>query len=134
MSWVGEISHHLDRAIEGALKTICPRAEEVPNLRAQKMAVIDVINLDFCHWVGKVKFLVQTTISINIPANLLFHVKLTPIYLVGDSGSKMLQTIHPGKRVASQVHTGQVSLLVQECYALCLALSDYGQLHTLHKF
>jgi hypothetical protein len=111
VSWLRKISHNLDRAIKSSLKTCCPRAKEVPNLRARKMRVVDVVNLDFCHWVGKVKFLVQTTISINIPANLLFHVKLTPIYLVGDSGSKMLQTVHPGKGVATQVHIRQVSLL-----------------------
>ena len=72
---------------------------------------------------GKIELLVQVAVLVNVHGNLLLHVHLTAIYLVGDSCAQMLQTCHPRKRITTQNHLRKFSWLFQECHALGLALS-----------
>ena len=64
----------------------------------------------------------QTTISLNISCYLLLHVLLSPINLVGDHSTKMLQAGHPWERVATQVHLGEISWFEGESHTFGLAL------------
>ena len=52
----------------------------------------------------KMKLLVQSAVPLNVPGHLLLHVHLTSIYLIGDHIAKVLEVVHPGERVATQVH------------------------------
>ena len=96
------ISHDLDGVVEGSLKISCTFTEKVPNLGAREMTVEDIVHIDVSGRVGKVELLVQVAVLVNVHGNLLLHVQLTTIYLVGDSCAQMLQTCHPRKRISTQ--------------------------------
>ena len=85
------------------------------------MAVINVVQLYLCSWMGKGELLHDTVVLLNVPGPLLVEVQLTAINLVAYHGTQMLQFIHPRQRIPTKVHVWEVSRFVEECQALGFA-------------
>ena len=72
----GEVEHDLDWLVVGGLQLLHLPAAKLPKLRPREMRVVDAVNSELGLWVGKVKFLINGVVFINISSILGFQVKL----------------------------------------------------------
>ena len=86
------------------------------------MAVVDLVDLQFGLWVGKVELLHQRVILVNISGGLHLDIKLVSVIAVGNGIPKMLNIVHPGQQSATEQQAGQLPWLLEEGHELGLAL------------
>ena len=102
MSCIGKIGHYLDGSVVGGLELLKFTTSELPKLRTSIVAVVDVVDPYFGLGMGKVKFLTDGVVLVDILGCLDLDVKLISINGVGDGVAEMLQLIHPGELVPTQ--------------------------------
>ena len=66
------------------------------------MSIVDVVDGDFCLWVGKVELLAYSVILVNVLGSLDLHVNLILIHGVGNSISKVLDFLDPREISATE--------------------------------
>ena len=66
------------------------------------MSIVDVVDGDFCLWVGKVELLAYGVTFFNVLGSLDLHVKLISIHGVGNSISKELDFLDPREISATE--------------------------------
>ena len=86
------------------------------------MTVVDVIDLCLGLRVGKVKFLTDGVVLVNILGSLDLDVQLIPINGIGDGVAEVLQLVHPWEHVPTQQQPRQLPWLPEEGHQLGLAL------------
>ena len=98
----GEVEHDLDGLVVGGLELLHLPAAKLPQLRPSEMRVIDAVNSELGLWLGKVKFLINGVVFLNISSILGFQVKLATINHISNCISQMLDLINPWQRVPTQ--------------------------------
>ena len=98
------------------------RTEHIPDGGSREVTVVDSIELQLGCRVCTEELLVDAVSLVNVLCSLLGDVQLAAIHLVADHVAQVLQLVHPGQGVITEVHAWENSGLVQKCHAFSLAL------------
>ena len=85
------------------------------------MRVKDLVHLEFYRWMCKVIFLEEIIAFVNKHCSLHFKVMLHSIYIVLEKVTKMFSVLYPGEWIATKDQWGDVSFVLKERNAFCLA-------------
>ena len=87
------------------------------------MAVVNVVQLHLGQRMGKGELLKDAVIFVNVLGPFLQYIQLTTIYLVGDHVAYVLQLVHPGQGVPTEIYAWQFPWSLEEGHAFRFALS-----------
>ena len=87
------------------------------------MTVVDVVQLHLGQRMGKGELLEDAVGFVNELGTLLHDIQLSTIYLVGGHVAYVLQLVHRGQGVPTDVDTWQIPWSLKEGQAFCFVFS-----------
>ena len=106
-SW--QTGHYSHWTVVGVLNLYCFMAEQVPQYRTGKMAVPNLVDLEFCPGMCEVEFLTDLIIFTDIPRSLLENSPSRPVSWCSDSSQSCSQCVFLMTPKANHYHRASSS-------------------------